>query len=208
MRCEEVRSLIKEYHNQTIDEYTRIKIHHHLVDCPSCTEDYEMWHRGEEYIKLPMTEPEAEVVPSTGLLHSVMSRIEKEQKWANPSVKKNIPLTGRLKLFGAFLVSIVLLSSLLFFFVSLSTEIETPAEHVIRLDMIGESWKIDEVVMPDDGDELESETSMEFQVVASLSDPIIYTLAEEKKTPPYMLILAIFFGLLVILGFSWITRTE
>lgn len=151
MRCEEVHSLIKSYYTKAIDEYTRIKIHHHLVDCRSCTEEYDMWLRGEEYIQLPVANilPEADHQPSSGLLQNVMSRIEEEHKWASPSVKKSIPFAGRLKIFATFMVSIVLLSSILFFVTSLNNEVETPTERVIRLDMMGDSWKIDEVVMND-----------------------------------------------------------
>src|SRR5690606_19188766 len=146
MRCEEVHSLIKSYHNETLDEFTRIKIHHHLVDCQDCTEEYEMWLRGEEYIKLPSfnTWSDTTLKPSSGLLENVMIRIEEEEKLASPSVKKSIPLASRLKLFATFLVALVLVTSMLAYFTSLAGDEQTSPEHVIRLDMIGDSWKIDE----------------------------------------------------------------
>lgn len=211
MRCEEVHALIKPYHEQTLDGYTRIKIHHHLADCQSCTAAYDMWLRGEELISLPnQGVQETEATFSSGLLKNVMSRIEEEEKWANPSVKKSIPLASRFKLVLTFLIGMLLVGSLLATFSAWQQKEEALPEHVIRLDMMGDSWKIDEVVHLEQelaaSEEL-AETSMEFQVVASLSDPIVYTLSEEKKEIPYLLIYTILLSLMAILGFSWITRT-
>lgn len=212
MRCEEVHALIKKYHEDTLDEYTRIRIHHHLVDCVSCTEAYDMWARGEELISLPnQGVQETEVPLSSGLLKNVMSRIEEEEKWANPSVKKSIPLASRFKLVITFLLCMFLVGSILASFSAWQKDEQVVPEHVIRLDMMGDSWKIDEVVMPDqdiDASAELAETSMDFQVVASLNDPIIYTLSEERKETPYLLIYTIFLSLMAILGFSWITRTR
>lgn len=207
MRCEEVNSFIKSYYNGSLEEYTRIKIHHHLVGCKTCSEEYDMWLLGEEYIReMPSVYPTVSDTPNSSVvMKNVMGRIQHEERWANPSVEKKIPFVNRLKLFATFIVSMLFITAILFFVTTLTPEIEAVDDHVISLDMMGDSWKIDEVVMHE-REEL-GETSMDFQVVASLNHPIIYTLAEENKDPPYTIIFSAFFVLMFILGLSWMTRT-
>lgn len=206
MRCQEVGSLIKNYYTDSLDEFTRIKIHHHLAGCKSCTEEFDMWSRGEEYIKKSTTHPTGVKAQATSaVMDSVMGRIQQEEKWANPSFQQTASYSKSTKTVVSFVGSMLLIFFVLFFATTLTPQTELVADHpVVGVEMLEGSWDINKIVLREHGPG--EETSMNFQVVASLSDPIIYTLPTEERNIPYGIILSVFGFLCIILGMSWITR--
>jgi hypothetical protein len=205
MRCQEVRSLIKNYHAGSLDEFTRIRIHHHLADCKSCTEDFDIWVRGEEYIK--NSKPNSSPLPSSSssaVMNNVMGRIKQEEKWANPSVSKSSTFSRRKKTLFSFVCTMLFIFFVLFFTITFIPQNEIATDRVIELEQLDTWDDINKIVLKEQTQN--EETSMNFQVVASLSDPIIYTLPTEGTNIPYGIIFSIFGILCIILGMSWITR--
>jgi hypothetical protein len=210
MRCQEVRSLIKNYHAGSLEEFTRIRIHHHLADCRSCTEDFDIWMRGEEYIKNSTSNSSS--LPSSSssaVMNNVMGRIKEEEKWANPSFSKNSASKGstflkRKKMLFSFVCTMLFIIFVLFFTITFIPQNEIATDRVIELEQLDAWDDINKIVLKEQVQN--EETSMNFQVVASLSDPIIYTLPTEGTNIPYGIIFSIFGILCIILGMSWITR--
>jgi hypothetical protein len=205
MRCQEVRSLIKNYHTGSLDEYTKIRIHHHLADCKSCTEDFDMWVRGEEYIKDARLNSSSLTAPtSSAVMNNVMGRIKQEEKWANPSTSKGSTYSKRTKKAVSFACMMLFIFFVLFFAATLTPQYEVVMDPVVDIKMFENSWDINQIVLTESTNT--DETSMNFRVVASLSDPIIYTLPTEREKFPYAIIFSVFGLLCIILGLSWITR--
>lgn len=205
MRCQEVRSLIKNYHTGSLEEYTRIRIHHHLADCKSCTEDFDIWVRGEEYIKTStLNSSSLPTSSSSAVMNNVMGRIKQEEKWANPSTNKGSTYSKSTKKIVSFTCSMLVIFFVLIFATTLIPQNETVTDPVVNIDMLENSWDINKIVLTESTHN--GETSMNFRVVAGLSDPIIYTLPSEGKKTPYVIIFSVFGVLCMILGMSWITR--
>jgi hypothetical protein len=205
MRCQEVRSLIKNYHTGSLDEYTRIRVHHHLADCKSCTEDFDIWVRGEEYMKTStVSSSSLTTSTSSAVMNNVMGRIKKEEKWANPSTNKGSTYSKRTKKIVSFAFSMLFIFFVLFSATMLTPQYEDIADPVVDIKMFQNSWDINKIVLTEPTHA--EETSMNFRVVASLSDPIIYTLPSEGKDIPYAIIFSVFGILCIILGMSWVTR--
>lgn len=212
MKCQEVHTLIQSYFQDQLDEYTKIKIHHHLAGCTSCTEDFRMWERGEEFISKPQTLPaeQAASTPKSLVMNQVMERIKQEEKWANPSVKSEGSYRGRSKR-----ALMAVACTLMLFFVILVTSTFTPLKEVLTededtaltLDHVEETWDMNTIVLMDKA--IDVETTMNFQVVASVYDPITitYALPDEESRPLGNVVLFSIFGLLcIIISLSWITR--
>jgi hypothetical protein len=206
MRCQEVGSLTKNYYSGSIDEFTRIKIHHHLAGCKSCTEEFDMWSRGEEYMRSSSSHSTGSKSQTTSaVMNSVMGRIQQEEKWANPSFQQTKSYSKSTKTLVSFVGSMLLIVFVLFFATTLSPQTELVADHpVVEVEMLEGSWDLNKIVLREHGPG--EETSMSFQVVASLGDPIIYTLPTEERKIPFGIILSVFGFLCIILGMSWITR--
>lgn len=205
MRCQEVGSLTKNYYKGSLDEFTRIKIHHHLAGCKTCTEEFDMWTRGEEYIKRPATPLSGSKTHSNSdVMNSVMGRIKQEEKWANPSFQKPKTYSKNTKTLVSFVGSMLLIFLILFTVTTLTPQTELVSDPVVNVEMLEGSWDLNKIVLREQV--AEEEATMSFQVVASLSDPIIYTLPTEETNIPYGIILSVFGMLCVILGLSWITR--
>lgn len=205
MRCQEVGSLTKNYYTGSLDEFTRIKIHHHLAGCKSCTEEFDMWNRGEEYIKRCTTPPSGfKPQSNSDVMNSVMGRIKQEEKWANPSFQQPKSYSKITKTLVSFVGSMLLIFFILFSATTLTPQADLVSDTVVNVEMLEGSWDLNKIVLREQVSE--EETSMNFQVVASLSDPIIYTLPTEERNIPYAIILSVFGILCIILGLSWITR--
>jgi hypothetical protein len=214
MRCQDVRSLVKPYYEGTIEEFSKIKIHHHLVGCKQCTEDYEIWLLGEEIIHYSAEGKETLSVElnqlpnitnpsSSNMMKHVMGRIQAEEKWANPSVKHKTTYSNRNKTLYSSLASMVLICFILLFATTMISDGSVFSGSAEKVDIIKE-LDINKIVMKEQVHQ--SETRMDFQVVASLNDPIIYTLPINKNQIPYGVIFSVFGILCMVLGMSWITR--
>ncbi|WP_025026776.1 hypothetical protein [Caldalkalibacillus mannanilyticus] len=205
MRCVEVQSLTAQYYADQVDEYTRIRIHHHLSQCPHCTEAYEMWKRGEEYLSSLAQVPSPTGQQSLNLKQSVMGRIQQEEKWANPVVNRPTNNVKKPKVIFSFFLSMLLILVILASATLFIPEQTISTDSVTQVKLL-DGFDINKIVIKDSvGAETDS-TSMKFTVVSSLQDPIIYSLPVETNEPPYVLILAVFSIVCIILGMSWITR--
>lgn len=207
MKCQEVHSLIPAYFQGQVDEYTKIKIHHHLAGCTNCTEDFHMWRRGDELIQTSSQEAKLDLRASspTLVMDQVMQRIKQEEKWANPSVKSES--TYKRSSRRALMLAAC---TLMLFFAILVTSTFMPQKEVYTGDMplimeqVETSWEKNTIVLFERT--VDQETSMNFQV-ASFHDPLIYALPiEEGKSGGHLLIFSIFGLLCIIISLSWITR--
>jgi len=208
MRCQDVQSLIHHYYEGKVEEFTKIRIHHHLSSCSSCTEHYDMWTRGEEYISRAVetpsfTEHSIRKGSSSFIMEGVMGRIQQEEKWSNPSVKHKKSYSRRSKTWVSFAFSMLLIFFILIFGSTFIPENEIVVDYTEPVAMM-EDWDFNKIVMKER--EQQEETSMDFRVVASLHDPLIYMLPVETKGLPYGVIFSVFGILCIILGMSWITR--
>ncbi|GAA0360501.1 anti-sigma factor family protein [Bacillus horti] len=206
MKCQEVHSLIQHYFEGKVDEYTKIKVHHHLAQCPSCTENFQMWKRGDEVIQGSLT-PHQVASPSTKpqVMSQVMERIKQEEKWANPTVKNVRSYKRKTK--RAFTIVACML---MLFFAILVTSTFIPQQEVVTEETPSitnselDQWE-HTIVMKERIQGVE--TSMNFNVVASISDPLIYSMPEEEQNGVgYSLIFSVFGLLCIIISLSWITR--
>jgi hypothetical protein len=208
MRCQDVQSLIHHYYEGKVEEFTKIKIHHHLSGCNSCTEHYDMWIRGEEFISkrvegMSTIESAPKRDSSSLIMESVMGRIQLEEKWANPSVKHNNSFSGRTKTRVSFVFTMFLIFFTLIFASTLIPDNEITVDRHEPVAMM-DDWDFNKIVMKERAQQ--DETTMDFRVVASLHDPLIYMLPVESKKLPYGIIFSVFGILCIILGMSWITR--
>lgn len=207
MRCEEVRSLIKCYHEGTLDEFIQIKIHHHLAQCKSCSEEYGMWQRGEEYMNRvdSIQSNDASDTDSLGIMDGVMNRIRQEEKWANPSLNTRTTYSPRQKrVVSLVAISLVICFVLLFTTTLIPQQELTPRQNVDH-QSLEESWENQRIVLQERI--AEGEPTLDFRIVASIGDPIVYTLAQEtKNTLSFVVIVSVFGILCLIIGMSWLTR--
>jgi|GEM_PF-4109014 len=206
MRCIEVQALITQYYSNELDEYTKIRIHHHLSKCPDCTDMYAMWKRGEDYLSLPVKDsPDPSSLPSSKMLSNVMGRIQQEEKWANPVVTRQSSSGNKTKIIFSFFISMLFILVLLGSMTLMIPDQIEPTHNVAQTSMM-EGFDFNHIVLEKKEKTSQEQTSMDFKVVASIDNALVYSLPEENSMPPIGLVLSIFGILCVILGMSWITR--
>jgi hypothetical protein len=164
-----------------------------------------MWSIGEDLINQPKVFTSTEhAAPSSSqtMMASVMGRIQKEEKWAHPAAGQ--AYSRKAKTTFAFVSSMLLVFFLLLF----ATTTLIPDNEIMPFavsssvpsDLSPNQILLQEFVQPPE------ETLMQFSVVASLGDPLIYIVPEEERRIPYGIIFSIFGIFCIIIGMSWITR--
>ncbi|WP_202079990.1 zf-HC2 domain-containing protein [Caldalkalibacillus salinus] len=212
MRCTEVRSLVKSYHENQIEEYTRIKIHHHLASCESCMEDYGMWMKGEEWLQDDVASSHASQVSMTSsaskMNQQVMARIREDNRWANPSTEVTSTYSRKTKK----AMSLAGLTMMLLLMVLIATmfipQTEVAIDQPVEMEQIEEEWAMNTIILEETVSHPHEGTSMNFDMVASLNNPLVYALPHESSQHSMSLYIFIsVFGIFcVVISMSWLTR--
>ncbi|WP_048602310.1 zf-HC2 domain-containing protein [Rubeoparvulum massiliense] len=197
MKCEEVQAKLLDMEAGRLSEIECRYIMHHLKGCLDCAEEHQVIKRSMEWV-----EPEHQVHSSqfstdNFMMGNIMDRIREENKWAVPITKRKFQLSEQLRRVGSLIAVLLLVTlSLSFMFITVQDS---------RVTDIDKSWvQLSWAESQADSSALVEENS----VVASISEPVVYTVDQFTSPIDYWIIGTLFGTTIIVLGMCWLTRVS
>ncbi|MFD2672912.1 anti-sigma factor family protein [Marinicrinis sediminis] len=201
MKCEDVRHALVDYWDLPDHDIRRLKIDHHVKQCASCQQEYELWKASREWMHDAQHEFDRQSSEPSAVTSQVMQRIYQTDGWRLPIERKGLALSFRQRFSFAVLLSFFL-AVFLFSFVHLAMQEEVqsfnPQEMLGFVPVASNEYS--------QGAVEKAAFSMEGIVVASVGEPYLLSMDGMEQNPNYFMIFSLFGFISVIFLLNWLSR--
>ncbi|AMA73558.1 MULTISPECIES: zf-HC2 domain-containing protein [Aneurinibacillus] len=206
MNCKTFRRLLPDYMEGKLSSSLEEEVEEHLEQCPACQEEHAVYiDSNQTFLHSPVLPAAYEHVTVSD---KVMERILKENKWASPApehARPISPVVRRLITGFAFAALLACLLPLIMLGQQLNEAmqampIDTATDTVLSAEALS--------LVPDAGKG--AGKNAQYGVIASLADPIPYSLSAKERVPRihYGLLMALFGILVTVISMNWLSRVK
>ncbi|MDF2924403.1 MAG: zf-HC2 protein [Paenibacillaceae bacterium] len=84
MKCEEIQELFGIYFDLPEADERRMQVDEHILLCPACREEFQIWEESAELIRLSQEDTEPFLYAAPPVSNEVMNRIYRSEGWRTP----------------------------------------------------------------------------------------------------------------------------
>lgn len=200
MKCAEIQNVLLEYGDLSPQDPVRKQVDQHVAHCESCAEELELWQESAMLIQSAsdLSIPEPSNVSMSG---SVMNRIYQDETWRVPIHHRmyhiSFTLRRKLTLVMSFFLTLMMISM----YITLANQTSDETHTLKAVMPIATAGSTDSYSSMNTGT-----TVLEGMPVASISDPILFTVDNVKSDPNYWLALSMLGIVSTLLIMNWLSR--
>lgn len=201
MKCREVQEWLPLYWDLSDDDWNKKQVDAHVKHCPACAADFQIWEESKQLISAQFAEQNFDT--QGRISKHVMERIYADESWRIPIPERMYAFSYRLKRNLNIIVSFCLA---LFTISLMYSLLHAPREAQYSAEI---SQFVPVAVAPSDDDlaTIQS-TTMQGVPVASINDPIVWSINPTQSYPDYLLVVSIIGFVATILTMSWLSRVK
>lgn len=199
MKCSEIQDYLMEYWDLPQYDPVRTQVDQHIAQCPSCAEEFKLWQESGELIhsasdlQVPLSE--------VRMSENVMNRIYQDESWRVPIPSRIYHISFKMRRNLTLVMSFFLALLFLCMYGTLMNqpnEDEASFKAVLPIATAGSTQISDSTEVGASG--------IEGVPVASISDPILFTVSTIESDPNYWLALSLLGIVTTLLIMHWLSR--
>ncbi|WP_426453595.1 anti-sigma factor family protein [Paenibacillus sp. S-38] len=206
MKCEDIHEWLGVYWDLPENDPNRESVDRHILDCPDCAEEFEIWQESTELIRSAAGREELPG-PAVSVSSNVMSRIYADESWRVPVGVKLYDFSSKLRRNLTALIGLSIAAFLFTFFISLNGE---PAPKPGLVEQASIFGRIGDPIAAASGQESMNVRSMP-TAVASLkgfNEPFMYSVGPIHTVRDYLLFISLLGLTATLLTMNWLFRTR